>query len=68
MGPSYASVGNMEKTCTAIGGTAGSNFVEGTVFLEKSYGYHPSNLWRLVHVLINSARHSNALFLEITAS
>ena len=45
-GPSYDNLSPMEKICSAVGAAAGVDFVDGTVYIEKSFSYYPSNKWR----------------------
>ncbi|QRV75743.1 ABC-2 type transporter [Ceratobasidium sp. AG-Ba] len=45
-GPGYENVGLANQVCTTLGAVPGQSFVDGDVFVEKSYGYSYGNLWR----------------------
>lgn len=46
VGPSYTSVSSFERVCTAVGSVPGQNYVDGNVYLKKSFNYEPAHLWR----------------------
>ncbi len=47
-GPSYADVGPTNHICSTAGSEVGSNFVSGTRYLEETFKYRRSHLWRWV--------------------
>ena len=49
-GPGYGNIGN--QVCTLAGSVPGNPIVSGTSYIEKSFSYHPSDLWRNFGLLI----------------
>jgi len=45
-GPGYGNASPLEKVCSTPGATLGADFVEGTAYLETSFRYKTSHLWR----------------------
>ena len=50
-GPQYAGLTGLQQSCTAVGSVPGSNFVDGTSYIESAYQYSPSNRWRNYGIL-----------------
>ncbi|PYH49460.1 putative ABC multidrug transporter [Aspergillus saccharolyticus JOP 1030-1] len=51
-GPSYEHVSSIEKVCSTVGAVPGSNVVQGTAFVQASYGYEFSHRWRNFGIII----------------
>lgn len=45
-GPGYGNLAPDQHICSAIGAAAGANFVNGDAFIESSFQYFASHLWR----------------------
>lgn len=45
-GPEYTGVSPLERVCSAVGAVAGASLVDGSAYLESSYGYMHSHKWR----------------------
>lgn len=45
-GPGYQGVSITNQVCTTVGATPGQAVVDGDTFVELSFGYSYSNLWR----------------------
>lgn len=62
-GPSYMNATAAEKTCSTAGALPGQSFVSGDIFINNSYGYYHSHIWRYVPIsscfLFNFPYHSN---------
>lgn len=46
-GPGYSNVTLANQVCSTIGSVDGSSTVDGNVFVQLSYGYSFSHLWRV---------------------
>lgn len=44
--------GDLYHVCTAIGGTPNSNFIDGDTYINTSFSYYRSHLWRNLGILI----------------
>ncbi|TFK38227.1 pleiotropic drug resistance ABC transporter [Crucibulum laeve] len=51
-GPGYENISIDNQVCSTVGSLPGQNFVNGNRFLQLSYGYSYSNLWRNFGILI----------------
>ena len=51
MGPGYEDVGNANRACSAAGSRPGENFVNGDVYLDSSFEYNKSHMWRNLGVV-----------------
>ncbi|TFY79980.1 hypothetical protein EWM64_g4032 [Hericium alpestre] len=51
-GPGYENVSLVNQVCTTVGSQPGHVNVDGNIFLELSYGYKHSHLWRNFGILI----------------
>ena len=51
-GPAYANVSATNKICSTTGAKAGLDFVLGTDYLETSFSYVHSHLWRNFGILV----------------
>ncbi|KAJ7461173.1 ABC-2 type transporter-domain-containing protein [Mycena latifolia] len=51
-GPTYANVSATNKICATTGAKAGADFVHGADYLESSFSYVHSHLWRNFGILI----------------
>jgi ATP-binding cassette subfamily G (WHITE) protein 2 (PDR) len=46
VGPGYETASVTNRICTAVGATAGSNFVEGDAYINSSFQYYHAHKWR----------------------
>lgn len=46
VGPAYQNATGQERTCSAAGALPGSDFVDGDFYINASFGYYRSHLWR----------------------
>ena len=51
-GPSYNNIGPSERVCSAVGGRPGEPYIDGDAFINQSYSYYRSHLWRNLGILI----------------
>jgi ATP-binding cassette, subfamily G (WHITE), member 2, SNQ2 len=51
-GPGYENITLENQVCAAVGAVQGQDFVDGERFVELSYGYFYSNLWRNFGIFI----------------
>jgi ATP-binding cassette, subfamily G (WHITE), member 2, SNQ2 len=51
-GAGYENVTIDNQVCTAVGSQAGESTVDGNTFVQLSYGYSFSNLWRVSRLFI----------------
>ena len=51
-GPGYDTVGASERVCTVAGSVLGQDFVDGTTYLNVSFGFVNSHRWRNLGILI----------------
>ncbi|KAL2815261.1 ABC multidrug transporter [Aspergillus cavernicola] len=51
-GPGYENVSATERVCSTVGAAPGSNNVQGTAFVQSSYGYENSHRWRNFGIII----------------
>lgn len=61
--PSYANVAPDQRVCSAVGAVAGSNYVEGDAYINSSFRYYRSHLWRNFGILIAMTIALCALYL-----
>lgn len=48
-GPSYMNATGLERTCSTAGSLAlGLDYIDGDAYIEATYGYYHSHLWRYV--------------------
>jgi len=66
VGPSYANIAPDEHVCSAVGSVPGQNFVSGDAYLESSFSYTASHLWRNLGILIALMIGSCAIYLVAT--
>ncbi|KAJ6008160.1 hypothetical protein N7540_012136 [Penicillium herquei] len=45
-GPSYLNITSSEQTCSVAGASSGSSVVGGDLYVQESYGYYYSHVWR----------------------
>ncbi|GAA6042699.1 hypothetical protein JCM8097_003753 [Rhodosporidiobolus ruineniae] len=50
-GPGYPDVTSGNAVCSVAGAIAGSNFVDGTGYINETYGYYASHKWRNYGIL-----------------
>lgn len=60
MGPSYENLTGTERVCSTVGATLGDDFVLGDNYLEKSFHYVDSHLWRQVTRRKGQLQYSNS--------
>lgn len=46
-GPGYESVNVTNQVCSTVGALPGQSFVDGRRFVQMSFGYTFSNIWRV---------------------
>lgn len=51
-GPEYVGVGGNNSVCKAVGGTPGETFIDGDAYINTSFSYYHSHLWRNLGILI----------------
>ncbi|MCJ1461610.1 hypothetical protein MMC07_000207 [Pseudocyphellaria aurata] len=51
-GEGYENVDPLQKICTTVGAVAGSAVVEGDAFINTSFSYYHSHLWRNLGIII----------------
>jgi ABC-type multidrug transport system permease subunit len=51
-GPGYESISGLQRACSTAGSVPGQDFVDGSAFLEASYGFIDSHLWRNLGILL----------------
>ncbi|KAK9788691.1 putative ABC transporter domain-containing protein [Seiridium cardinale] len=52
MGPSYANSTATERACSVAGALPGQDFVDGDLYMNASFGYYHSHIWRNFGILI----------------
>ncbi|KAH8695317.1 ABC-2 type transporter-domain-containing protein [Talaromyces proteolyticus] len=52
MGPGYENLTKNEKICATPGGLPGQSFVNGDLYIDGSFGYKHSHLWRNFGILV----------------
>ena len=50
-GPGYTNVDPLSRTCSVVGGAAGSSTVSGDDYLALSFQYYRSHLWRNLGII-----------------
>lgn len=50
-GPDYANVTPDQRICSAVGAEPGASFVEGDAYINQSFSYYHSHLWRNLGIL-----------------
>lgn len=51
-GPGYDGLGGVNRVCAAVGGTPGADFIDGDAYINTSFSYYHSHLWRNLGILI----------------
>lgn len=51
MGPGYLNATSIERACSTSGALPGQAFVNGDIYINNSYGYYKSHIWRYVQKL-----------------
>lgn len=65
MGPSYENLTGTERVCSTVGATLGDDFVLGDNYLDKSFHYVDSHLWRQVTRRKGQLQYSNSYNQEL---
>lgn len=47
-GPGYLDATAAQRTCSTAGALPGQSFVNGDIYINNSYGYYKSHIWRYV--------------------
>lgn len=47
-GASYANITSAERTCSVAGSSSGSSVVSGNLYVQETYAYYWSHVWRFV--------------------
>lgn len=51
-GPRYEGITASERVCSATGSQPGANYLDGNTYIETSFNYTPSHLWRNLGIII----------------
>ncbi|EAW15031.1 putative ABC multidrug transporter [Aspergillus clavatus NRRL 1] len=51
-GPGYEGVSSTARVCSVVGSVPGSDVVQGTAFVQSSYGYENSHRWRDFGIIV----------------
>lgn len=51
-GPGYEGIGGVNHVCMAVGGSPDSNSIDGDFYINTSFSYYRSHLWRNLGILI----------------
>lgn len=51
-GPGYEGIGDFNRVCMAVGGETGNNTIDGDTYINTSFNYYRSHLWRNLGILI----------------
>lgn len=62
-GRNYPNTAPLERVCSTVGSVAGSNFVNGDAYINTSFRYHRSHLWRNLGVIIAMIIGFGAIYL-----
>ena len=65
-GQSYANVTPDQRICSVVGAVAGANYVEGDAYINSSFSYYRSHLWRNLGILIGMTIALCAVYLVAT--
>lgn len=65
-GSPYDNVTPLQHVCSTVGSVAGQNFVDGDAFINTSYEYYHSHLWRNLGILFAMMVASCAMYLFAT--
>jgi ATP-binding cassette subfamily G (WHITE) protein 2 (PDR) len=49
-GPTYANATGTQRSCSVAGGPPGSASIDGDAYINATYGYYHSHLWRYVKI------------------
>lgn len=64
--PSYANVTPDQHICSAVGAAPGATYVEGDAYINASFKYYRSHLWRNLGILIGITIALCAVYLTAT--
>ena len=65
-GISYTNVTSDQRICSAVGAAAGASYVEGDAYINTSFNYYRSHLWRNLGILIGMTIALCAVYLIAT--
>ena len=65
-GLSYDNVTSDQRICSAVGAAAGADYVEGDAYINTSFNYYRSHLWRNLGILIGMTIALCAVYLVAT--
>ena len=65
-GLSYDNVTSDQRICSAVGAAAGADYVEGDAYINTSFSYYRSHLWRNLGILIGMTIALCAVYLVAT--
>ena len=65
-GDGYENLAPDQRVCTTVGSVPGSNFINGDDYINKSFSYYHSHLWRNLGVILALAVFFGALYLLAT--
>ncbi|CAK39222.1 uncharacterized protein An06g02550 [Aspergillus niger] len=51
-GPDYNAVGINNRACAEVGNTIGTTTIQGDIYINDKFGYHQSNKWRNVGIMV----------------
>lgn len=50
-GSAYSAVAALEHVCSAVGSQAGANYIDGDAYINASFSYYHSHLWRNLGII-----------------
>ena len=65
-GPGYDNVAPDQQVCSTVGSVPGSSYVDGDRYLNQSFSYYHSHLWRNLGIILALAIFFGALYLLAT--
>ena len=65
-GPNYSSAAPDQKVCTTVGSVAGATLVNGDNYINTSFSYYRSHLWRNLGIIIAMTIGFCAIYLTAT--
>ena len=65
-GPSYDNVAPLERVCSTVGSVAGQSYVDGDAYINTSFAYYHSHLWRNLGIIFAMMVGCCAMYLVAT--
>ncbi len=63
IGGKYNNAGPLERVCSTVGSVAGSSFVNGDTYINTSFSYYRSHLWRNLGIIFAMTIGFGAIYL-----